>query len=268
MGLLLFFLRKEKNKMKLNFAKAAKDAQRLLAKHSPEILTGIGIAGMVTSTVLAVKATPKAVRLMEQAREEQEVERLTPIDTVKATWKCYIPAVVSGVGGAACIIGAQTLNMKRGAALAAAYKLSETALTEYREQVVETLGEAKEKIIQEKVAEKKVEAAPVTEREIIRTKRGNTRCYDPLSDRYFYSDLEIIRRAENTINEHLLHSICGDATVNDFYDEIDLPHTDLGDNMGWNTDRLVKLHIGSMVASDGEPVIVVGHEHPPRYLGY
>ena len=254
--------------MKLNFAKAINDAKRLVVKHSPEILTGIGIAGMVTSTVLAVKATPKAVRLMEEVRKEQEVDKLKPIDAVKATWKCYIPAVVSCVGGAACIIGAQSVNMKRGAALAAAYKLSETALVEYKEQVIETIGEAKEKIVQDKVAEKQVEKSPVTEREIIRTKRGNTRCYDPLSDRYFFSDLELIRRAENTINEHLLHSICGEATVNDLYSELDLPHTDLGEKMGWTTDRLVKLHIGSMVASDGEPVIVVGHENPPTYLGY
>lgn len=254
--------------MKLNFAKAINDAKRLVVKHSPEILTGIGLAGMVTSTVLAVKATPKAVRLMEEAKHEQEVEKLSLIETVKATWKCYIPAAVSGIGGAACIIGAQTVNMKRSAALLAAYKLSETALVEYKDQVIETLGEAKEKVIQEKVAEKQVEKSPVTEREIIRTKRGNTRCYDPLSDRYFYSDLELIRRAENTMNERLLHSICGDATVNDFYDELDMPHTDLGDSMGWNTDRLVKLHIGSMIADDGEPVIVVGHENPPRYLEY
>ena len=254
--------------MKLNFAKAIKDAQRLAAKHSPEILMGIGIGGMITTTILAVRATPKAVRLMEDAKKEQEVEKLKPLDTVKATWKCYIPAAVTGVGSVACLICSQKVNAKRNAALAAAYKLSETALTEYREQVVETFGEAKEKVIHEKIAEKQIEAAPITEHEIIRTKRGTTRCYDPLSDRYFYSDLELIRRAENTINEHLLHSICGEATINDFYDELDLPHTDLGDRMGWNTDMLVKLHIGSMVANDGKPVIVMGHEHPPRYLGY
>lgn len=254
--------------MKLNFAKAIKDAQRLVVKHSPEILTGIGVAGMITSTVLSVKATPKAVRLLEEAKKEQEVDKLTPVEAVKATWKCYIPAAVSGIGGAACIIGAQTVNLKRSAALAAAYKLSETALIEYREQVIETLGEAKEKVIQEKVVEKQIEKSPVTEYEIIRTKRGNTRCYDPLSDRYFYSDIEVIRRAENTINERLLHSICGEATVNDFYDELDLPYTELGEKMGWNTDLLVKLHIGSKVACDGEPVITVCHEHPPRYLGW
>lgn len=254
--------------MKLNFAKTIKDVQRLVVKHSPEILTGIGIAGMGTAVVLAINATPKAVRLMEEAKQEQEVDKLTPIETIKATWKCYVPTAVSCIGGAACIICAQTVNVRRSAALAAAYKLSETALIDYREQVIETLGEAKEKVIQDKVAEKQVEKSPITEHEIIRTKRGNTRCYDPLSDRYFYSDHELIRRAANNVNDRLLHSICGDANVNDFYDELDLPYTDLGDKMGWTTDYLVKLHIGSMIADDGEPVIVVGHEHPPRYLGY
>ena len=37
-------------------------------KHSPEILTGVGIAGMITTTVLAVKATPKALRLIDDKK--------------------------------------------------------------------------------------------------------------------------------------------------------------------------------------------------------
>ena len=256
--------------MKLNFAKAINDAKRLVVKHSPEILTGIGVASMAMSTVLAIKATPKAVRLMEEAKKEKEVDKLTPIDTVKATWKCYIPTAASLAGGMACIIGGQTVSMKRSAALLAAYKLSETALVEYKDQVIETLGEAKEKVIQEKVAEKQIQKTPVKEDEIIHTGKGHTRCFDPLSSRYFYSDLEVIRRAANTVNEDLLHSMCGEVTVNDFYDELNLPHTDpsIGDRMGWNTDAIIKLHIGALVDENGNPVIVVGHENPPRYLGY
>lgn len=254
--------------MKLNFTKAIKDTQRFVVKHSPEILTGIGVASMGAAVALAIKATPKAVRLMEEAKQEKGVDKLTPIETVKATWKCYIPTAVSCLGGAACIIGAQTVNVRRSAALAAAYKLSETALMDYREKVVETIGEAKEKVVREKVAEKQLEKTPVKEEEIIHTGKGHTRCFDPLSSRYFYSDLEVIRRAANTVNEYLLHSMCGEVTVNDFYDELNLQHTDLGDRMGWNTDAIIKLHIGALVDENGNPVIVVGHENPPRYLGY
>ena len=47
--------------MKLNLKAIARSMGMALQKHSPEILTGIGIAGMVTTTILAVRATPKAV---------------------------------------------------------------------------------------------------------------------------------------------------------------------------------------------------------------
>ena len=67
---------------KPNFSKIAKDAKRVLSKHSPEILTGIGLAGMITSTVLAVKATPKALKRIEEAKEEKG-EELTKVETVK-----------------------------------------------------------------------------------------------------------------------------------------------------------------------------------------
>ena len=55
--------------MKLNLKAIARSMGMALQKHSPEILTGIGIAGMVTTTILAVRATPKALLLMETTEE-------------------------------------------------------------------------------------------------------------------------------------------------------------------------------------------------------
>ena len=81
-----------------------------ISKRSPEILIGIGIAGMVTTTVLAVKATPKALELINDKKDELEVEKLTPIETVKATWKCYVPAAVSGAVSIACLLGSHSVN--------------------------------------------------------------------------------------------------------------------------------------------------------------
>ena len=66
-------------------------------KHSPEILTGIGIAGMITTVVIAVKSTPKAIKLIEEKKTEHNAETLTPLETVKAAWFCYIPSTVIGV---------------------------------------------------------------------------------------------------------------------------------------------------------------------------
>ena len=163
-------------------------------KHSPEILTGIGIAGMITTTVLAVQATPKALMLIEDKKANEELTELTPVETVKTAWKPYVPAVVTGAMSIACLIGANSVNAKRNAALATAYKLSETAFSEYKAKVIETLGEKKEKTVRERVAQAKVEKQPVTTSEVIIAGRGDVLFLEPVSGRYFTSDIEQIRR--------------------------------------------------------------------------
>ena len=55
-------------------SKALRNMEDALRKHSPEILTGIGIAGMITTTVLAVRATPKALVCIDEKREELQTE--------------------------------------------------------------------------------------------------------------------------------------------------------------------------------------------------
>lgn len=253
-------------------SKIAKNVKISLSKHSPEILVGIGIAGMITTTVLAVKATPKAMKLIEQRKDELEVDKLTPIETVKTTWKCYVPAAVSGVVSAACIIGANSVNAQRNAALATAYKLSETAFSEYRGKVVETIGEKKEKVVQDKVSEKQVKEHPVSQTEVIVTGRGQTLFFDPLSHRYFYSDMEKIKRAENTLNKAI---ICdpfeAGVTINDFYAEIGIPGTATGDSLGWKrVDYLIDIYPSAQMAEEGtehegRPCIVLNHSNPPKY---
>ena len=51
--------------MNKNLSAITKNIGRKIKKHSPEILTGIGIAGMISATVMAVKATPKALKNIE-----------------------------------------------------------------------------------------------------------------------------------------------------------------------------------------------------------
>ena len=38
----------------------------VILKNSPAILTGISVAGVVTTTIMAVQATPKAIELVKQ----------------------------------------------------------------------------------------------------------------------------------------------------------------------------------------------------------
>lgn len=249
-----------------NVAQFLKSVQSVASKHSPEILTGFGIAGMITTTVLAVRSTPKALKYLEDAKYEKG-EELTVPEKVKVCWKCYIPAVVTGTASVACLVGASSVSLRRNAALATAYKLSETALTEYREQVVETIGEKKEQTVREKVSQKKLDDHPVTKSEVIITGNGSCLCLDPLSKRYFESDRDRIAKAENELNNRMLHDICGSASLNEFYDEIGLDYTDIGDDLGWNTDHLIKLDITPGLADDGRPCLVIGHYNPPKW-GY
>ena len=252
-------------------------------KHSPEILTGVGIAGMITTTVLAVKATPKALRLIDDKKMEvfdnldpKDVPgnntdytdvSLTPIEVVKTAWKPYIPSVVTGVASITCLIGASSVNAKRNAALATAYELSKTALIEYKEKVIETVGEKKEEVIREKVAQKKVDEKPVTNSEVIVAGSGEVLFLEPASMRYFKSDLETIRGIINDLNERMITGMEGYISLTDFYNEIGLSHTSTSDYMGWNLyrDGQIKVNFPAAKTEKGEPCLVLDYHIEPRY---
>lgn len=255
---------------KTNLTQVAKNIGVVLRRHSPEILVGVGIAGMVTTTVLAVRATPKALILLEDAKkkklEDENTEKLSPIEVVKETWKCYIPAAVTCVASAACIIGASSVHVRRNAALATAYKLSETALTDYKEKVIDTFGEKKEKAVREKIAEDKLKEKPASKAQVLVTDIGNTLCYDVISSRYFRSDINTIRKVENEMNRELLYNMY--ISVNEFYDKLNLPHISVGDDLGWNVDDgLIEFDFSSLLADDGTPCLVISYSIAPRY-GY
>jgi hypothetical protein len=232
---------------------------------------GMGIAGMITTTVLAVKATPKALMLIDDRKAELETDKLTPIETVKTAWKCYIPAAITGATSVACLIGSASVSARRHAALATAYKISETAFSEYKEKVVETIGEKKEKTVRDKVAEKQLEEHPVSRTEVFVTGRGQTLFFDPLSSRYFYSDLEKINRAVNKLNNDIITDpFDAGVSVNDFYSEIGIPPTMTGDNLGWKCGYLIKIYPSAKMAEEGtdyegQPCLVLSFDNPPRY---
>lgn len=250
---------------KNDIAHIFKSVSTSITKHSPEILTGIGIAGMIATTIISVKATPKAIRLLEEEKKEREVEKLTAAETVKTTWKCYVPAAVTGVASVACLVGASSVHIRRNAALTAAYTLSETALREYRSKVVETIGEKKEQTVRDAVAKEQVKNHPVTNSTVVVTGSGNTLCYDPFTDRWFKSDIDKLHKAENQINSQMLDE--GSVSLNDFYYQIGLGDTTVGYNIGWsyNRDGFVKLNLSSTIASDGTPSIVLGFQKEPYY---
>lgn len=255
---------------KPDLSKMVRYVKHTTAKHSPEILTGIGIAGMITTTVMAVRATPKALLLIEEEKRLLKKEHtktsgeIKPIEVVKVTWKCYIPAAITGAVSIVCLIGASSVNMRRNAALATAYTLSESTLKEYQKKVVETVGEKKEQTIRDEVAKDRIERNPVSSKEVIITEKGNTLCLDYVSGRYFRSDIDTIKKAVNELNRRMRDEMY--ISLNDFYYEIGLPANGSGDELGWTIDRgYIEPDFSSQLAEDGTPCLVISYLVAPRY---
>lgn len=240
-----------------------KNAQTSINKHSPEILTAIGIAGMIGSTIMAVRATPKAVKLIEERKAEERVDELHPVEVVKTAWKPYIPAVVTAAASTACLIKAVSVNTRRNAALLTAYNISSTALKEYQEKAKELVGERKDQTIHDHIAKDKLEKDPVQNREVIITEKGTTLCYDSMFGRYFKSDRDAIQRAFTQINREIVSNDY--VSLNELFNLLGLEAISMGYDLGWNfDDGEIEPIFSSQIAADGTPCLVLGYNVAPK----
>lgn len=162
------------------------------------------------------------------------------------------------------MIGASATNARRNAALAAAYTISESAFRDYKNKVVEVVGEKKEKEVRNVIAKDKMEKDPVENKEIIITEKGETRCYDSLSGRYFKSDIDLLNKAINELNRRMIDQSY--ASLNDFYYEIGLPENKIGNRLGWRVDQgLIELNFSAQLSTDGMPCLVIDFNDAPKY---
>ena len=238
-------------------------------EHNPEILVGLGVAGMMTSTVLAVKATPKALDIMEDKKADLGVTYLTRKEIAQATWKLYAPSIGVGLASAACIILGTSKSIKRNTALATVYALSESTLREYQTKAKEMFGEEKAAELDREVAKARVrkrEVTTIVETEgseyIHHTGNGDTLVYDTLSGRYFRSSMNSIESAVNSINKSLLNDYI--MTLNEFYNELGVPTIGAGSLIGWKSDKeLLEVSFESDVDQNGNPYLVLSYKNRP-----
>lgn len=248
---------------KFNLMGAFQTIQKSVVKHSPEILMGLGVTGMLTSIVLAVKATPKAIQLIEEKKKEENVEKLSVGQTIKTTYKCYLPTAGVAIASTACLFGSTSISVRRNAALATAYKIVETGYKEYREQVVETLGNKKEEQIREAIVQKKIDNNPVSKNQVI-VLGGDTLCYDVWGGRYFKTDIDKIKRAINELNRTMTYNEY--VSLNDFYEQIGLEPTKMGELLGWKLSKgLVELNPSSHLGENDQPAYAVDFVTAPEY---
>ena len=238
-----------------NFPALLKKAEKVVADNSPLIMTVIGVTGTLATAYLAGKASFKAAELLAEEDPDQDT-----LEKVKVVWKLYVPAAGTAVITVAAIIFSHHVSSRRAAALAAAYALSERAFDEYKEKIVERMGEKKETAIRDELNQERLDRDPVSKREIIIV-NGNVLCYDKLTGRYFLSDMETIRKAVNDINEQIIHSHY--ASLGDFFDKIGLPQTGLSEELGWNLDTTMEVHYTTAMSDDNRPCIVLEYEVSP-----
>jgi hypothetical protein len=251
----------------MNVQKLTSTIGGFITKNSPSILTGLSVAGLISTTVMAVKATPKALLLIEEEKYKRVTEggdELSTKDVIGLAWKCYIPAAIMGAATITCIIGSNSINQRRNAALAGLYSLSEAALKEYKNKVVETIGEPKAREINDEIIKEKLHNNPVTSNEVIVAGKGEDLCYDALSGRYFMSDRETIKAALNELSHRLMTEMF--ISLNEVYVELGLERTGIGDLVGWYVEQgLIEPDFTSQVAEDGRPCLVLDFRIQPKY---
>lgn len=236
-----------------------KGAGKAISDNSTSILTAVAVVGVATTTVMAVKATPKALSLLE-AEEAKLSEELTVQQKARVVIPVYMPALSVGAATVACVFAANAIGTKRNAALVGAYSVLDNRYREYQAKVKETIGEKKEQTVRDQVAQDRVSRTP-NERVII-AGEGKVLCLDVWSGRYFESSLELIRRAQNDLNAKLINEMY--ASVNDFYSLVGLPHNRMGDEFGWSSEKLMELDYSTTLSEDGRPCLSIEYMVNPK----
>lgn len=252
----------------MNTAKLLTKTGSFLKHQSPTILTCIGAMGVIGTAVLAVKATPKALRLIEE-EADRNPEELTNLDIVAVSWKCYIPAFLVASATIACIFGANALNQKQQATLASAYMLLDQSYKEYRNKVKELYGEEADRSVREAIAKEKLEQSKIMASE------DKFKClfYEPYYGQVFERSMLEVQDAEYKLNQKF--AMEGEASLNDFFELLSLPKTPTGEVLGWSQDVSFDFYNYNWIGfkhelirnDDGLEYYAIRMEVPPIY-GY
>lgn len=244
-----------------------KVVSRFVSDNSPVILTAFAVGGVATTTAFAITGTIKAVSIRDELYEEyfndEVLDEPTKVEVLKAVWPYYVPAFGMAIVTIGCVIGSNHINQRRNAALASVYGLTEAAFREYKDKVVEIIGEKKETAIRDEIATDELKKYPVSEPMVIKTGFGTTLCRDSLSGQYFRSDIDEIKKAVNDFNFDLNREIF--LSLNEWYDMLGIENVELGRYLGWDVERgQLAPSYTSGLASNGEPCLVIKYNIVPK----
>lgn len=225
------------------------DLRRFIKKNAPTILSGIGVVGVVATTVMAVKATPKALTILEKT-EEEKGKKLSKWEKVNVAGPVYIPAVVTGAATIACILGANVISRRQQATLMSAYALLDNSYREYKKKTDELYGEEAGRQIRGEIAKDKYAGDEVSlddDKELF---------FDFYSGRYFESTKEAVMWAQYETNRSLYVNYA--VGLNEYYDLLGLEEKPEYEMLGWSCGQMEEMYRHPWIEFDQEEVILDG----------
>ena len=243
----------------------------IFKKHSPEILMAAGVVGVVTSAVMACKATTKLSGILEESKKEIDQiheyvevngysEKYTEEDSKKdlvisytkmsmKLVKVYAPSVILGLLSITSILASNNIIRKRNMALAAAYAAIDSNFKDYRNRVVERFGKELDRELKYNIKPKEIEETIIDEEcnEVVVKKTVNNaevnlpseyaKVFDEFSSCWTKDadyNLTFLRRIQDQANDKL--RLRGHLFLNEVYDMLDIPRTAAGAVVGWIYD--------------------------------
>lgn len=223
------------------------DVQTFIKRNASTILTCIGAAGVVATAVMTAKETPKALSLLENAKEEKG-EDLTKWEKIKIIGPAYIPAAITGAATIVCIFGSNIISKKQQAALISAYALLDNSFKEYKKKTDELYGEEAGEHIREEIVKDKY----ASDGKLLDDKKELF--FDFYSGRYFESTKEAVMWAQYETNRAMF--VNGAVCLNEYYDFLGLETKPEYELIGWSCGQIEEMYGYPWIEFDYEEMVI------------
>lgn len=251
----------------LSLIKAAKNSTKILNLKAPLILTGVGIGLGITSTVMAVKATPEANDIYNKIQSSDLPENEKRKEVIKNVVPLYLPSALTGCLAIASVVGGYKIQANRLAEMTAAYLMATNSLQDYRKTILEKFGEETANDIQKEVSEKEAERTPDAAKDIIISNDdGLEIMQDSISGQYFKSTRDDVWRVLTDIGYRLTVEDC--IAASEYFYEVGISTNSLGDDVGWMTGDRPEPKFIDFILPDGRKAVHVSVDTNPAFRGY
>lgn len=249
-----------------------KHGGKIIVKFAPEILSGVGTAAVIAAIIETAIVAPEAKVALDEVKEEwentEDKEKRVKADyifkRVRVGAKHYWLVVVIAAGAITCFWLSNRISFKRFMSALTAAGLATKSKEEIENKIKELDGEKHLTKIREEIDADRVKNDPPVQDKIIDTGLGMHLCYEPISGRYFYSNIERIKRAVINCRDYLQKD--GYLSLNDWYNELGLETTD--QSLCWTATSIDEINDfdiseSSQLTPEGQPVLVIRYDVNP-----